>query len=154
MNDKKILHIKNQWKVMSDFRKIKLHFPPPLFVSGGKTGITFFLLVRYCRKKFWWDKSIHFVCFPKKNDFVCFPRFLAHFCPKFSLFLQKIAYFGGKQTNSILFFKNIEFGSWRCLWTPQVLQNHQKSWLYVFPKLDHGHAKFRKMKNLAIFSLF
>ena len=44
---------KNQWKVVSDFRKIKLHCPHPLLVSGGKTGITFFLLVRYCRKKFW-----------------------------------------------------------------------------------------------------
>ena len=63
-------HVKNQWKVVSDFRKIKLHFcplpPSPCSLVVEKLSITFFLLVRYCRKIFWWDKSIHFVCFQKK----------------------------------------------------------------------------------------
>ena len=77
---------------------------PPLLISGGKTGITFCLLVRYCRKKFWWDKSIHFVCFPKKMTLSVSHDF-SPFCPKFSLFLHKIAYFDGKQTNSIFFSK-------------------------------------------------
>ena len=87
------------------FGKLNCIFTPPLFVGGGKTGITFFLLVRYCRKKFWWDKSIHFVCFPKKNWLCLFPTILAHFCPKFSLFCLKSRILVGNRQTQFFFSK-------------------------------------------------
>ena len=55
--------------------------PPPLS-SRGKNGLTFFLLVGYCRKKFWWEKSIHFVCFPKKILSLSVSHDFSTFLPK------------------------------------------------------------------------
>ena len=130
---------------------MELFFPPPLFISAGKNAITFFLLFRYVRKKFWWDKSIHFVCFPNFFLSLSVSHDFTPILPKIGPFLPKIAYFGGKQTKSNFFFKNEKFEPRRCLWTSQVLQKHQNSWFYVFPKLGHGHAKFRKMKKISFF---
>ena len=62
----------------------KLSRIPPLFISGGKTSITFFSIGQILPKKILWDKSIHFVCFPKQNKLTLS---VSH---DFSPFLSKI----------------------------------------------------------------
>ena len=99
------IHVKNQWKVMSDFRKIKMHYSPPLLSKLTKNAPTFFLLVGYCRTKFWWKKNIHFVYFPKKFLSLSVSHDFFAILVKICHFLRKIAYFGGKQTNSKIFEK-------------------------------------------------
>ena len=58
------IHIKNQWKVVSDFGGVRVQIlPPPLCPGRLQMVITFFLLGFYGHKKFWEDKSIHSVGF-------------------------------------------------------------------------------------------
>ena len=110
-------------------------------------------MVKNCRKKFWWEKVFTLSVFQKKFELSVFHDF-STFLPKIQLFLQKKksrVFVGNRQT---IFFKNEKLKPRRCLWTPQVLQKHQNSWFYVFPKLGHWSYKILKNEKFSDFFTF
>ena len=70
---------------------------PPYLPDCLQNAITFFLFGLCWVWKSMLDKSIHFVCFPKKNKFVCFPPFLLSFFKKLSPFCQKLRILAGNR---------------------------------------------------------
>ena len=88
---------------------------PPYLPDCLQNAITLFLFGLCWVWRSMLDKSIHFVCFPKKFEFVCFPPFLLSFFKKIESFFPKIAYIGGKQTNSKKTFLNEKFECFRIL---------------------------------------
>ena len=85
-------HIKNQWKVVSDFGGVNeeiLPPPPPLCPGRLQNDITFFLLGFYGHKKFWEDKSIHSVDFKFFLTLCLFPSLVCLFRGKSAFFALK-----------------------------------------------------------------
>ena len=87
---------------------------PPLLTGLSSKCHNFFLFGLCWVWKSMLDKSIHFVCFPKKIEFVCFPPFFTLLFQKIASFLPKIVYIGGKQTNYKKQFLNEKFECFRC----------------------------------------
>ena len=74
-------YIKTQRKVVSLFRDFLEGFSPPHLPDCLQNAITFFLFGLCWVWKSMLDKSIHFVCFPKKNLSLSVSH---HFHPLFS----------------------------------------------------------------------
>ena len=52
-------------------------------------------------------------------------------------FHLRTLYFCGKQTNSLFFLRNWNFGKFRCFFIPHMLKWHEKSQFYVLLKFRH-----------------
>ena len=90
-------------------------FPPPPYLQDClQSAITFFLFGLCWVRKSMLDKSIHFVCFPKKTIWVClFSTILPPFFKKTSPFCQKLRILvGNRQTKKKIL--NKKFECFRC----------------------------------------
>ena len=127
-------------------RKFHAKFcPPPRLLQWGSSKLYNFFSIGSLLSL---EKFSFCLFSEKKLEFVCFPPFLPAFFKKVGLFLPKIAYIDGKQTNQNIFL-NDRFKCLKCFYIPWLYQK-----LQIGTNYDCSNTRrwWEKWRNFRIFS--